>query len=248
MAHERVSIRTKDGECPAHVFTPTDTSKGKWPATIFFMDGLAIRPTLFQMGQRLADAGHVVLLPDLFYRAGPYEPLDPKKVFASGNPRAALAHLFSTTNNKVAAEDSAAFIGYLDTRKDIAGKAIGTTGYCMGGGVSLTVAGTYPHRVVVAASFHGGNLANDTELIPHLMEPKMKGRIYVAGADQDNSYPPEMAERLEKALSDAKVDHRCVIYPGALHGWTMPDFPVYNEPAAKRHWRELTALFKAKLG
>jgi hypothetical protein len=28
----------------------------------------------------------------------------------------------------------------------------------------------------------------------------------------------------------------------------MADFPIYNEPAAERHWRELLALFKATLG
>jgi carboxymethylenebutenolidase len=248
MSQEQVSIRTPDGDCPTSVFTPSDTSRGRWPAAIFFMDGLAIRPTLFEMGQRLADFGYVVLLPDLFYRAGPYAPLEPKKVFASGNPRAAIGHLFESTDNRRAAQDTAAFIAYLDSRKDIAGKAIGTTGYCMGGGISLTVAGSYPDRIAAAASFHGGNLANDTELSPHLLAPKMKGRVYVAGADEDKSYPPEMAARLEKALSDARVDHHCEIYPGALHGWTMPDFPVYNEAAAERHWRELTALFKAKLG
>lgn len=248
MSHERVSIRAGDGDCPAHVFTPGDTGRGQWPAAIFFMDGLGIRPTLFQMGQRLADAGYVVLLPDLFYRAGPYAPLEPKKVFASGNVREAIGHLFSTTDNRRAAADAAAFLAYLDTRADVAGKAIGTTGYCMGGGVSLTVAGSYPDRVAAAASFHGGNLATDTELSPHLLAPKMKGRIYVAGADKDSSYPPEMAEKLEQALSHAGVDHRCEIYPGALHGWTMADFPVYDEAAAERHWRELVALFKAKLG
>ena len=75
----------------------------------------------------------------------------------------------------------------------------------------------------------------------------MKGRIYVAGADQDNSYPLDMAKRLEAALSDAGVDHRCEIYEGALHGWTMPDFPIYNEAAAERHWQELLALFDATL-
>ena len=76
----------------------------------------------------------------------------------------------------------------------------------------------------------------------------MKGSIYVAGADKDKSYPEEMAERLEKALSEAGVGHRCEIYPGALHGWTMADFPVYNEAAAERHWDELLALFAGRLG
>lgn len=246
MSHEQLSIRTRDGNCPTHVFRPE--GPGRWPAAIFYMDGLGIRPTLFQMGQRLADGGYVVLLPDLFYRAGPYAPLEPKKVFAAGNVREVLAHLFGSTDNRRAAEDTEAFLAYLDTRADVAGRKVGTTGYCMGGAVSLTVAGTYPDRIAAAASFHGGNLATDSELSPHRLASSMKGRIYVAGADRDNSYPPEMAERLERALDDAGVDHRCEIYPGALHGWTMADFPVYDQPAAERHWRELLALFSDTLG
>jgi len=45
------------------------------------------------------------------------------------------------------------------------------------------------------------------------------GELHVAGADQDASYPPEMAVRLEKALSDAGVVYRAEIYAGAKHGW-----------------------------
>jgi carboxymethylenebutenolidase len=245
MSHEQVSIQIQDGACPAHVFTPAGT--GPWPAVIFYMDGLGIRPTLFEMGQQLSDGGYIVLLPDLFYRAGPYAPLDPKKVFATGDVRAALAHLFQSTDNRRAAADTAALLAWLGTRRDVRGSRVGTTGYCMGGAISLTVAGTYPDRIAAAASFHGGSLATDSAMSPHLLVPRIKGRVYVAGADQDASYPLEMAERLEKALSDAGVDHRCEIYAGALHGWTMADFPVYNEPAADRHWRELFALFAATL-
>jgi carboxymethylenebutenolidase len=241
MSQEQVSIRTGDGECPSYVFTPSEV--GQYPAVIFFMDGLGIRPTIFEMGQRLADYGYVVLVPDLFYRAGPYEALDPEKVFASGDVRAAIGHLFSSTDNRRSGEDTEAFLAYLDGREDVVGTKVGTTGYCMGGGMSLTAAGTFPDRVAAAASFHGGNLASDSESSPHLLAPGMEARVYVAGADNDDSYPPEMAARLEEALSDAGVDHRCEIYPGALHGWTMADFPVYNAAAAERHWDELTALF-----
>jgi carboxymethylenebutenolidase len=245
MSQEPISIRTREGECPAYVFTGADG--GRHPAVIFFMDGLGIRPTLFEMGQRLADHGYVVLLPDLFYRAGRYEPLDPKEVFASGDARSALAHLFSSTDNLRAGADTEAFLAYLGTRNDVIGTKAGTTGYCMGGAISLTAAGTYPDRVAAAASFHGGNLATDTELSPHLLAPQITGRVYVAGADNDSSYPPEMAARLEQALTDAGVDHRCEIYDGALHGWTMADFPVFNQAAAERHWDELVALFASTL-
>jgi carboxymethylenebutenolidase len=224
MGVEQVVIRTGEGECPAYVCTPERA--GAAPAVIFYMDGLGIRPTLVTMAERLAALGYVVLLPDLFYRAGAYEPLNPREVFASGNFRSAVGHLFASTDTARAAADTAAFLDYLDSRSDVAGTKIGTTGYCMGGGISLTAAGAYPDRVAVAASFHGGNLVTDTELSPHRGVPRIKGYVYVAGADQDNSYPPEMAEQLEQALTAAGVEHRCEIYPRALHGFTMPDFPV----------------------
>jgi carboxymethylenebutenolidase len=242
---EQVSIRTGDGDCRAYVFTPP--TGGAYPAAIFFMDGLGIRPTILAMGQRLADAGYVVLLPDLFYRAGPYEPLQAREVLASGDVRGAIGHLLATTDNRRAAEDTAAFLAYLDTRNDVRGRKVGTTGYCLGGAISLTAAGTYPDRIAAAASFHGGNLAADSELSPHHLADQITARVYVAGADRDDSYPPEMAARLEQALTVAGVDHRCEIYAGARHGFTMTDFPVYNEDAAERHWHELQALFDGSL-
>ena len=106
-----------------------------------------------------------------------------------------------------------------------------------------TEAGTHPDRVAAAASFLGGNLANDSDLSSHHLAPRMAGRVYVAGADHDDSYPLEMAARLDQSLSEAGVDHRCEIYPEAQHGWTMRDFPVYDEAAAERHWNELVSLF-----
>lgn len=186
-------------------------------------------------------------MPDLFYRAGPYEPLNPRDVFASGNFRSAIGHLFSSTDTQRAATDTAAFLDYLDSRGDVAGTQIGTTGYCMGGGISLTVAGTYPGRVAAAASLHGGHLISDSELSPHRHVPRITGYVYVAGADHDDSYPPQMADQLEQILTEAGVEHRCEIYPDARHGFTMTDFPVYDEDAAERHWRELQTLLAAHL-
>jgi carboxymethylenebutenolidase len=244
LAHEQVSIRTRDGECPTHVLTPDGA--GPWPAVIFYMDGLAMRPTLVEMAARLAASGYVVLLPDMFYRYGPYPPLDPKIVFA-GDFRKSVGPIMSTTNYRKAAEDTEGFLAYLDSRDDVAGKAIGTTGYCMGGGMSLTVAGTYPDRVAAAASFHGGGLASDDPISPHLLAPQIEAEVYVAGADNDAGYPVEMEAKLDKALTDAGVTHVCEIYPGAAHGWMMPDFPIYDEAAAERGWAELLALYARTL-
>ena len=215
MSHEQVTVRTRDGECPVHVFTPKGAAssseavgqnKGPWPAAIMYMDGLGIRPTMAEMGQHTADAGsRRLLLPDLYYRVGPYAPLDPKKVFASENPMAVIGPLFSSTNPTRATEDTEAFIAYLDTRKDVAGRKIGATGYCMGGAMVLTAAGTYPDRIAAAARIF---MAAIWPMIPKPVRIcLLRGQrpaIFVAAADQDPYYPPEMGARLERALSERR--------------------------------------------
>lgn len=240
MKHEKVSIGTSDGQCPAHVFTPDGA--GPWPAVIVYMDAFGVRPVLMQMGERLAHGGYVVLVPDLFYRYGVYGPLDPKDVFA-GDFRATIGPLMASTDNARAAQDTGAFLAYLDTRNDVAGGNVGTVGFCMGGGMAIIAAGTYPERVAAAISFHGGRLATDDATSPHGMAPKIRAELYVAVADQDGSCPPEMVERFKKALDDADVRYRCELYRGASHGWMKPDFPIYNEAAAERGWTEMFQLF-----
>ena len=244
MPIERVTIQTRDGECSSQVMTTA--GEGSWPATIFYMDAGGIRPALLEMAQRLADGGYVVLLPDLFYRYGPYKTLVPKEVF-KGDVRAILGPLMATTGNNKAAEDTEVFLAYLDTRRDVAGSKVGAVGFCMGGGMAIAAAGTYPDHFAAVASFHGGNLATDEPTSPHLFAPKLEAETYVAGADNDDSYPPAMAERLEKALAEAGVHYRAEIYRGAEHGWMMPDFPVYDHAAAERGWSEMFELFDRNL-
>jgi carboxymethylenebutenolidase len=244
MSQEQVIIQAKDGPCQAWVVTPE--SGGPWPAVIFYMDAFGIRPAMLKMATHLAAQGYVVLLPDLFYRFGSYGPLEPKEVL-KGDFRATIGPMMASTDNHKAAEDTEAFLAYLGDRKDVAGDKVGTVGFCMGGGMALTAAAYYPERVAAAASFHGGNLATDLPTSPHLLVSKIKAEVYVAGADNDHGYPPEMAQRLEAALTEAKVRHKSEIYEGKLHGWMKPDMPVYDAVAADRGWSELFALYARAL-
>ena len=245
MPHERLTIRTSDGECPCHLFTPA-AGDGPWPAVIVYMDAGGIRPAMIDMAQRLAEAGYVVLLPDVFYRYGPYGPFVPKEVFA-GDFRAVLGPLMATTDNLKAAEDTGALLAYLDTRGDVAGDRAGAVGFCMGGGMAIAAAGTWPDRFAAAASFHGGRLATDDPASPHLLAPRLGAELYIAAAQDDASYPPDMAERFEAALDQAGVRYRTEIYPAA-HGWMMPDFPVYDHDQAERGWAEMLHLFARTSG
>jgi carboxymethylenebutenolidase len=241
-----VTIKTRDGICPASIFTPADRV-GPLPAVIFFMDGLGIRPVMWEMGQRLADGGYLVLLPDLYYRAGPYPPKNPSAVFADPKLREELMKLVGSLDRDRKIADAGAFLEFLSSRPDVKGRRFGTTGYCMGGNASLTATGGFPDRIAAAASFHGGNLATDQADSPHLFVKNITGRIYVAGAVEDASFPEEQKSRLEQALTEAGVDHLVETYPGARHGFAVPDVPVFDPTAAERHWAALTKLFRETL-
>jgi len=241
MSRLDVAIKTRDGACPASLFTPAG-SKGPWPAVIFFMDGLGIRPVMWEMGQRLADGGYVVLLPDLYYRLGSYPPMVPAEVLADPKRREGLMKFVNSLDRDRKIADAQAFIEFLSSRPDVEGGRFGATGYCMGGNCSLTAAGAFPDRFAAAASFHGGNLASDKLDSPHLFLGKGTGRIYVAGAIEDASFTDEQKARLEQSLTEAGVDHLIETYP-ARHGFAVPDLPVYDKDAAERHWESTFRFF-----
>jgi len=241
----KIDIKTRDGICPSYVYRPA--TGGPWPAVLVFMDGLAIRPAMLELGARLATYGYFVLLPDLFYRSGPYEPMDPHTLFSDPKQREILMTKFialATPANIMA--DTRAFLDYLAVQPDVIPGGIGTTGYCMGGLMSLTAAGTYPDEILATASYHGGRLATDAPDSPHLLAPRIKSRVYIGGASDDAGFPDDMKARLEDALTTAGVDHTIETYP-AKHGWVFRDTPVYDAAASERHWTTLLALLDSKL-
>ncbi|MFI5235021.1 MAG: dienelactone hydrolase family protein [Gemmatimonadales bacterium] len=241
MSVREIQITTRDGICRSFVYRPA--GKGPWPAVLVFMDGIGIRPAMLELGERLATHGYFVLLPDLFYRSGPYEPMDAKTVFSDPAKRKVLMEkFFALATQANIMSDAGALLDYLAAESDVKPGEIGTTGYCWGGLMSLTAAGTYPDRIIATASYHGGRLATDAPESPHLLAPKMKSRVYVAGAIEDSSFPDEMKARLERALTEAGVDHRIETYQ-AKHGWVFRDTPAYDAAAAERHWETLLAFF-----
>lgn len=244
MSTEPLQIETADGTCPAHLLTPRDG--GPWPAVICYMDAGGVRPAMLEVGRTIADLGYAVLVPEMFYRHGEYAPFDMKTAFSDEAERNRLMTMIGSLTKEMAMRDTEAFLAALSEQPAVAGDKVGTTGYCMGGGLALTAAGRFPDRVVAAASFHGGNLATDAPDSPHLAVATATARVYVAAAENDRSFPPEQEERLAAALREAGVEHTIETYPAA-HGFVLSDTPVYDEACARRHDAALEALFGATL-
>ncbi len=237
---EKIALSTRDGICPCHVYHPAGS--GPWPAVLVYMDGIGIRPAMLEVGERLAGCGYLAMVPDLFYRTGPYAPKNARTVFVDPEQRKEHQEKFmSQLTPANIMSDTQAFLDYLDARPDVRRGGIATTGYCRGGYLSLTAAGTYPERIVACASYHGSRLANDEPDSPHLLAPRIKARVYIGGATEDATFPDDMKQRLEETLTAAGVDHTIETYP-AHHGWVLSDTLAYNADAAERHWQTLTTL------
>lgn len=242
-------VPTPDGTADAYLSRPVTAEP--CPPVLLLMDAGGLRPRLEQMADRLAGEGYAVLVPNQFYRAGraPVVP-DLAARLAAGDRAgvwAVLGPLIEGLTPELAARDLAAWVAFLDAQPDIATGPLATTGYCMGGALSLRAAATLPDRVVAAASFHGGHLAPDAEDGPHRGAPRIAAEVYVAHADDDPSMPPEQVERLEAALTDAGVRHTCEVYAGARHGFTMSDGAAYDPVAEERHWTALLGLLRRAL-
>src|SRR5262245_30706995 len=131
MTRRDISIPTADRTMDASVHTPdTKDSDGPWPAVIMFPDAGGVRPTFQEMAQRLADLGYAVLLPNPFYRLGPFEPFDMMTVFGDPDERARLMTLVGSVTKENATRDTEAMLAFLAEQPDVAGDKVGTTGYC----------------------------------------------------------------------------------------------------------------------
>jgi carboxymethylenebutenolidase len=241
MNAKTIEIKTKDGVASCQFFNPPQT--GKRPAVIFYMDAFGVRPALIDMAQRLASNGYHVLLPDLYYRAGPTKPFNPATAFQEGPERERIVPLFRSLTNRLVMDDTAVFVEFLESQPTVESRKIGCVGYCMGGPFALSAAGTFPNHIAAAASFHGGRLATDQPDSPHLLAPKMRARVYVGVAGIDQNFTPEEKHRLETALQTAHVQHTVEVYPNVKHGFAVTDHPAYDPAASERHWQVLLDLF-----
>jgi carboxymethylenebutenolidase len=245
MARIDVQIPTEDGVARGSLHVPD--GDGPWPGVVMFPDALGLRDAMKDMGDRLASLGYVVLVPDVFYRAGDWAPFDPRTAFSDEQERNRIFGLIGSLSNERVVADAAAYANFLLARPEVRGTAIGTTGYCMGGRMSLVAAGGIGDKIAAAASFHAAMVAiPGNPDSPHLAADNIRARVYVAGSIEDAGFTTEHAELLTDALTRAGVEHTVEFYPG-YHGFAVPDMPVHDQALAERHWEALRTLYAAAL-
>ena len=249
---ENISIKTADGDCDAFFAHP---ATGRHAAVIIWADAFGLRPAVKDMARRLAASGYAVLAPNPFYRVTKAPGIDSTNFsFQNTADRTKLMGLMGSVTGAGAAErDAEAFVAFLDKQASVdPKKKMGVQGYCMGGPLTVRTAAHLPARIGAGASFHGGGLVTKDPSSPHLLASKIKGRMYIGIAGNDDAQQPDAKTVLKDAFAAAKVSAEVEVYASA-HGWCMVDMPaekdkpIYNKPDAEKAWAKLEALYKAAL-
>ena len=249
-----VEVKTPDGVCDAAFIHP---ATGSHPGVLIWPDAFGLRPSMRDIGKRIAAEGYSVLVPNPFYRLAKAPVIQDPSSFSFQNPAdmAKLQPLMASINAAGAAEkDASAYVAFLEAQPQVnKAKKMGTQGYCMGGPLVVRTAAALPDRIGAGASFHGGGLVTDTPASPHLLAPKIKARMYFGIASNDDMRQPDAKDKLREAFAAAKVPAEIEVYPESLHGWCVPDMPmqngkpIYNKPDAEKAWAKLVALYKRAL-
>ncbi|HWB83426.1 MAG TPA: dienelactone hydrolase family protein [Bryobacteraceae bacterium] len=245
VVEEELEVRTADGTADSVLYHPEGTSR--FPGVIFLTDIGGIRPAMRDMALRLLGEGYVVLMPNVFYRTGRTPLFDFPRTPGDERTMKRFAELASPLTPEAMERDASTYVDFLAAQPSVRPGAMGVVGYCFTGAMAMRMAAVRPEKIASAASFHGGRLYTDTPTSPHLTLPKIKARLYFGHATNDRSMPEEAIQKLNSALTGWGGKYESEIYPGAHHGWTVPDSPVYNEPQAGRAHQKLLELLAATL-
>lgn len=246
MSESSLTFRTPDGDGEANLFLPDGTDPA--PLVIFYMDAGGLRPAMSEMAHMLVAAGYAVVQPNLYWRSGPYAPFDTRTFFLDPSERGRVMALMNAVEPAKVVSDSATLLELLADHPRIDTGRVGLLGYCMGGRQAFFVAAGLGPEVAAMASIHGGGLVRPGPESPHLGGPRISARLYFGVADQDSSCTDADCAMLGEALQAAGVRHEIEPYPGAKHGFAVPDFTVYDAAAADHHWEKVLALFAVELG
>lgn len=240
MEQRRVEITTPDGEMTTFVFHPTHG--GPHPVVLYLMDAPSIRPALMEMASRLATAGYYVLLPFLFYRGSEFKEFGEED--ADMHQRFELMGTVTPTN---IVPDARALLDFAAGDPAAADGPVGAVGFCMSGGLALSVARAMPDRVTAVASIHGAWLVRDTDDSPHRDLDGLRAEVHLAWCADDPTAPADQREVVEQALQDADVPYTLDWHDDAVHGFAPPG-PRYHPEASELHWERVHSLLRRRVG
>ena len=221
---ETVAIDTRlDGRL-AVLVRPAEP--GPWPGVVMVHEIWGVDEVLRRQAQRLASAGFVVCVPEIYPRT---ELAGVVLEFDDAGKQAGLAGAAGTTTAQFD-EDRAAVLNVLEQRPDVT--TLFATGFCIGGHLAFRAA--LDPRVAATVCFyptglHNGALgADDAGSLARAAD--IRGRLMIVFGSQDPHVPADARLRILSELYAAGLDDlELHVYAGGEHAF-MRDIGARHDP------------------
>jgi carboxymethylenebutenolidase len=218
MREEDVTIDLPNGPMTCFLASPDDRTRG--PAIVVIQEWWGLNDQIRGVARRFASSGFASLAPDLYRGQQADEPDDARK-------------LAMELDHDAAAEDVRGLVAWLLESR---ATRVGVTGFCMGGGITWTVARTEP-AISAAVPFYGG--VDFREGGPALAP-------FQGHYGTRDRFPAEMYEQIERHLGDAPGSELWR-YRGAGHAFMNEEGHSFDPDAAALAWERAVAFFRRHL-
>jgi carboxymethylenebutenolidase len=207
---------------------------GSGPGVIVVQEWWGLDSGIKEMADRLAAAGFVALVPDLYHGE-----------LAGHTEMDKAGELMQAMPMDRAARDMSGAVDYLADHEATTGDGIGVMGFCMGGMLTFVLAAQRPDRIKAAVPFYGfpqGDAQPDYTQIAAVIRGHM--------AEHDDFFPPDAAKELESELQNMGVDAELVVHAGSGHAFMAPHNALGTQDQAlyDQIWPQATAFLHEQLG
>ena len=228
---EIVEFASNGGTASGYLARPAD---GAGPGLLVIQEWWGIDDSLKATADRLAAAGFMALVPDLFHgEVAGHDEMD------------RAAHLMQSMPADRAGRDMSGAVDFLVAHDDVTGDGVGVIGFCMGGMLSLIIAANRADRVTAVVPFYGFP-QGDTEPDWTKLTAAVRGHM----AEHDDFFGPEAARALEAKLQAMGKDVVLTVHPGTGHAFMGPHnaLGTLNEELAAELWPGVFAFLHEQLG
>lgn len=239
-----LDVATADGVMPVELFRPAGDVA--LPVVILFMDAPGIREELRNAARRIARAGMVCALPDLYYRLGHIRIDLTRRTEAHA---AVYRVLGSSLVNHLVAGDTACLLASLAGLASVREGPFGCLGFSIGGRFALQSAGLFPGQVGAVATVCGTGLVSDGDDAPHArLKSAQQVRFLLDFAEHDPAMTAVDIAILQAAFDQAGITPDMVVHPDTRHGYNFAMRPTYDATASEKSWQRILKTFHSALG
>ncbi|HEY9684633.1 MAG TPA: dienelactone hydrolase family protein [Oculatellaceae cyanobacterium] len=228
---QTIDIKTDAGSGFTGYLALPESKKG--PGILLVQEIFGVNSHIRSVADLYAEAGFVVLAPDVFWRAKPHVELGytPEEVQQA-------MQLMQKSDRDQIIKDLGAALQTLRARPEFAGK-VGVVGYCMGGHMAYRLATR--DLVDCAVSYYGGGIDGFLNEANDLHCP-----IIMHFGEKDSHITMPVVEKIRQAL-EGKGHVEIYVYPGADHGFNCDQRASYDRKSAMLAFGRSLVLLKNNL-